>query len=245
MTEIIRSKENPKIKEAAKALTAKGDFFLVEGYHLVEMALRSNYVLRLYSIKPYAYPGVETILISPSLLSRLTYSKNPEGIVALCRKPQAQKPSGDKVLYLDRIQDPGNVGTLLRSALAFGCHDAILSKGTAEVYAPKTVMASQGAVFELRIEASKKNPIDDILQLKHDGYFLLGTDLKSSLPLKKLSCPKRFALILGNEGQGVEPEILALCDQKVRIEMSGIDSLNVGVAGGILLYELASSRHDS
>ena len=245
MTERITSKENPKIKEALKAASAKDDLFLAEGYHLVEMALEAGYVVRLFSVKPYSYPGVETILINDALLHRLAFSKNPEGIVALCHKPSPKKPQGDVVLYLDRVQDPGNVGTLLRSALAFCCHDIVLSKGTAEVFAPKTIMASQGAVFRLNLYESKADPVEDIQQLKNDGYYLLGTDLKSSLPLKELSVPRKFVLILGNEGQGVDSDVLALTDARVRIEMSGIDSLNVGVAGGILLYELCQTRHDS
>ena len=149
-----------------------------------------------------------------------------------------EKPFSDVIVYLDELQDPGNVGTILRTCLAFGYQDVFLSKGCASAYSSKTLSSSQGAIFKHNIKEGNLSPEEDILSLKEKGYKILATDLKSSDPLKELNIEKPYALILGNEGKGVNPKILSLADKKVRIEMDGIDSLNVGVAAGILLYEL-------
>jgi TrmH family RNA methyltransferase len=143
-------------------------------------------------------------------------------------------------LYLDDVRDPGNVGTLLRTALAFGFHDVVLSRSSAEAYASKVLLASQGAIFSLNLKESEQTPEEDIRDLKARGYRVVVTDLKAALPpeeIKTLDAP--LALVLGNEARGVDPEVVALADQAVRIPMSGIDSLNVAIAGGILMYLLA------
>jgi TrmH family RNA methyltransferase len=143
-------------------------------------------------------------------------------------------------LYLDEVSDPGNLGTLLRTALAFGWREAVASQGSAEAYASKALLASQGALFGLNFRESSLTPVDDIAWLRRHGYYILSTDLKASFKLSDLTLPKdrKVALVLGNEARGVSPEIVAHSDASVRLEMAGIDSLNVGVAGGILMYEL-------
>lgn len=238
MPEIITSKDNRKIKEAISYRDGKGEFFLVEGFHMVEMALSSGSARRVFSLKQYDTKGVDFYLVNEAVMKKLTTSKNPEGIVALCKKKQPKEMTGKAILYLDELQDPGNVGTLLRTALAFGYPDVILSQGTASAYSSKTLSSSQGAIFFLNVKESGFSPEEDIKTLKKEGYWILATDLRSSVPLQGLSVPSNFVLILGNEGKGVNPKLLSLSDERVRIEMEGIDSLNVGVAGGILLYEL-------
>lgn len=238
MSEFLSSKDNKKIKETLSYQDGKDDFFLVEGFHMVEMALENASAVRIFSLKEYPHGDVEFYLTNEAIIKRLSSSKTPEGIVALCKKKKGEKPFSDVIVYLDELQDPGNVGTILRTCLAFGYQDVFLSKGCASAYSSKTLSSSQGAIFKLNIKEGKLSPEEDILSLKEKGYKILATDLKSSYPLKELSIEKPYALILGNEGKGVNPKILSLADKKVRIEMDGIDSLNVGVAAGILLYEL-------
>lgn len=238
MSEFLSSKDNKKIKEALSYQDGKGDFFLVEGFHMVDMALESKQAVRIFSLKEYPHADAEFYLTNESVIKKLSSSKTPEGIVALCKKKKEEGPFSDVVIYLDEIQDPGNVGTILRTSLAFGYKDVFLSKGTASAYSSKTLSSSQGAIFKLNVQEGKLPPEEDISFFKKQGYQILSTDLKSSYPLRELSISKPYVLVLGNEGRGVSPKILALSDKKVRIEMSGIDSLNVGVAAGILLYEL-------
>lgn len=238
MSEFLSSKDNKKIKETLSCQDGKDDFFLVEGFHMVEMALENASAVRIFSLKEYPHGDVEFYLTNEAIIKRLSSSKTPEGIVALCKKKKEEKPFSDVIVYLDELQDPGNVGTILRTCLAFGYQDVLLSKGCASAYSSKTLSSSQGAIFKLNIKEGSLSPEEDILSLKEKGYKILATDLKSSDPLKELNIEKPYALILGNEGKGVNPKILSLADKKVRIEMDGIDSLNVGVAAGILLYEL-------
>lgn len=238
MSEFLSSKDNKKIKETLSYQDGKDDFFLVEGFHMVEMALENASAVRIFSLKEYPHGDVEFYLTNEAIIKRLSSSKTPEGIVALCKKKKEEKPFSDVIVYLDELQDPGNVGTILRTCLALGYQDVLLSKGCASAYSSKTLSSSQGAIFKLNIKEGNLSPEEDILSLKEKGYKILATDLKSSYPLKELNIEKPYALILGNEGRGVNPKILSLADKKVRIEMDGIDSLNVGVAAGILLYEL-------
>jgi TrmH family RNA methyltransferase len=142
------------------------------------------------------------------------------------------------VLVLDGVQDPGNVGTLLRTALSFGFMDVVLGQGSADLYNNKTLMASQGSLFKLNV-LSNINLVEALPIYKKDGYFILSTDLKTETTLSNFAKPQKLVLILGNEGQGVSPAVQSLADERIRLEMSNIDSLNVAIAGGILMYELA------
>lgn len=210
---------------------------------MVEMALESGYVVSLFSTSPSCLgSSFPSYLVSEEVLSKLASAKSPEGVVALCKKKERPLSKEGPLLYLDRVQDPGNVGTLLRSALSFGFLDVLCSKGTASPYGPKALMASQGALFKLRVAlSSEASSLLDIQKLKKQGYFLLSTDLKGANPLSSLDpkdVPLPFVLVLGNEGHGVSKEINELADKRLKIEMDGIDSLNVGVAGGILMYHL-------
>lgn len=242
MIERITSLANSKVKMAAKALDAKGELFVVEGFHMVEMALEKGVVECVFTIEKTLNTNVPQYIVNEQILKKLTTTKTPEGIVALCRKQKSGPISSNHVVYLEKVGDPGNIGTILRTALAFHFYDVVLSKGTAEVYSPKVLMASQGAVFFLNIKQSKNdNPLDDLKELRDAGYHILATDLATSKPLQELKVPNKTVLMLGNEGKGLSKESISFADQSVRIEMDGIDSLNVGVAGGILMYELSQN----
>ena len=233
----ITSKENAKVKEAFAAKNGKNEYFLVDGFHLAEEAILGGYAVAVFSLKEYPtdLPHYE---VNEAILEKLSSVKNGEGIVTMCRRKESQSPMGSKILFLDRVQDPGNVGTLLRTALAFGYRDVILSRGSASPYGNKALMASQGAIFQLNVHYLEDEGIACLKRLQKEGYSLFATALKDAIPLREAKKADRFVLILGNEGQGISEEILALSDQRIRIEMGNIDSLNVGVAGGILMYLL-------
>lgn len=238
MNEIITSKDNAKVKEAFKAKEAEGDLFVAEGFHLVEMALESGAAIRIFALKDYE-AKVPVFRVNEEIIRKLSSTQNPEGIVALCAKKAALPFRSTRLLYLDEVADPGNLGTLLRTALAFGFSDVLLSLHSADPYKSKCLLASQGALFKLNVQTSTKTKEEDAYALKDAGYTLIATDLKSAVaPSQIVTQNKKIALILGNEARGVAPQLIALSEQSVRIEMSGIDSLNVGVAGGILMYEL-------
>lgn len=231
----ITSLQNPHIKELAQLRSEKG-LFLVEGFHLVEMALQAGAALEILSLEPYK-AAISVTMVTPEIIKKLSSTKTPEGIIALCRLPKALPLESSRCLLLDGIQDPGNVGTLLRTALSFGFQKVYLSKGCASPLNSKTLLASQGALFKLSL-FSDSDLLAEMKVLSSAGFSLVSTDLSSSTTLSSVAKKDKIALILGNEARGVSSEVQHASDVRVRLEMSGIDSLNVAVAGGILMYEL-------
>ena len=239
MSERITSRKNQRIVDAAKYCGHPGDKFLVEGFHTVEMALRDGLVEAIFSLQEYPSPSVPLYLVTPEIIEKLSYTRNPEGIVALCHKKKSKALESSRVLFLDDIQDPGNIGTLLRTALAFGFRDVISTRKCCDPYNPKALLAGQGALFSLNL-LLEADGLEEVEALKKEGYYVVGTSLERAISLTDFAMPeKKIALILGNEGQGVRKEILAKTDINIKIPIASIDSLNVGVAGGILMHALA------
>lgn len=231
----ITSKSNPRIKEICKIKDhPSAELFLIEGKHLCDMAYEAGCLLETFSVKETNYPGVKATFVSEDVLSKLAFSPSPSGIVGLAKTPKLS-PEGKKVLILDRVQDPGNVGTICRSALSFGYDTVYFTKGCASCYGYKAIASSQGAIFKLALWDNQDGE-SLISSLKNDGYEVVASALHGATPLKEFTHKNPFALILGNEGQGISTNLLALSSSKVKIEMEGIDSLNVGVAAGILMY---------
>lgn len=239
MSETILSRNNPHIKELA--LLKKGDpsLFLVEGHHLVEMAFEADLLEEVLCLKDPCLKGVRTILTSEEVIAKLAFSKSPEPIIGVCRKVNKSDLSSERILLLDRVQDPGNVGTLLRTALAFSFGTVLSIKGSASFYNPKTIASSQGAIFKLGLEEGLEEE-EALALLKEKGYYLLGSSLEGGRPFDEISLPPKLCLILGNEGQGMSERLKRGSDSLSYIPISNIDSLNVGVAGGILMQYVNS-----
>ena len=239
MSETILSKSNSHIKDLANLKKVDPSLFLVEGYHLVEMAYESKALVEVLALEDPHLNGVRTILTSKDIIEKLAFSKNPEPIIGVCKKVENKDVFSEKALLLDRVQDPGNVGTLLRTALAFGFRKVFSLEGSASFYNSKAVSSSQGAIFKLELKEGLKE-VEALTLLKQEGFFLLGSALEGGVPFEKINAPKKLCLILGNEGQGMSETIKKASDALAYIPMSGIDSLNVGVAGGILMQYLNS-----
>ena len=232
---MIQSIENEKVKEYLKLKQKKfrdqSDTFVIEGPHLVEMALTKNQVFRIYTTKPESYYPVETIWISEAIAKKLSDVETPQGIFAICQKNNQMK-SSNRVVLLDRIQDPGNVGTILRNAVAFG-FDTIVAEDSADFYQSKVIRSSQGAIFHIQLISE---PILHFMN-KNPNLYVRSTALQDAIPLEdapKIAEP--FALCFGNEGSGIQSSILKQSQDRVRIEMTEMESLNVAVACGIMLY---------
>ena len=234
----IISKANPKVKALGKIKDSPcAESFLIEGKHLCDMAYEQRCLLEVYSLEEAPYPDVKNVLVNRDVLTKIAYSPSPSGMVGVARY-LPNKPRGEKILFLDRVQDPGNVGTLLRTALSFGYKEVILSQGSANPFSPKVIAASQGAIFSLNVSVTN-DPLTTLAALKGKGYRIYGSALRNAVPLSSMGRgEKPFVLILGNEGQGVDAKLLEVCSRVIKIEMEGIESLNVGVAGGILMYRL-------
>lgn len=270
----ITSATNPRIK-AIKKLEQKRErdregLFVIEGFHLVEEAIKHHAEIEtiLYStsadvallakietdlIKNQGHQqnldsrnaGIDFILITDSILKTLANTPAPQGIIAILKQPKMaiemllddNKRPLAHLLLLDNVQDPGNVGTMIRTAEAAGFKGIILGDGSADLFNDKTIRATQGALFQLPII---KVNLEALLPALHDaGYESWVTTLEEATFYTALPKPQKCALIMGNEGQGVDPKLQKLASTKVKIPMLGqSESLNVGVAAGILIYHL-------
>ncbi|MDY0345339.1 MAG: RNA methyltransferase [Bacilli bacterium] len=235
----VTSKDNRRVVEAAKLKAIKyqkdSGLYLVEGFHLLEMAVKQNRVDYLFAINPIENQNVDQYIVNECIIRKLAASKNPQGVVAVCKIAKPLALSSLRLLYLDDISDPGNMGTILRTALAFGYRDIILSPNCVSPYNDKAISASQGAIFALNLVEMAH---EEIISLHNQGYKLIVTSLKDSVDLSNLTKKDKYVVIVGNESRGVNSRLLEASDDKVKINISGIDSLNVAVATGIVLYEL-------
>lgn len=237
----IKSKDNEIIKYVRKlqnnAFSKEEKRFLLEGNHLVEMGREHiDFILCLPSFKDKSLYN-KVYVINEVLMNKLTQNKSITEVIGVSKYIEENEINSSRVLYLDDVQDPGNVGTILRTALAFGFKDIILSKGCAFKYSFKVIQSSQGSVFKLNVVSNDK---DFLFSLKNIGYKLISTSLdKDSQFLSEINFNKdsKYVVILGNEGQGISKEIQEKSDIKIKIEINDIDSLNVGVAGGIIMYQ--------
>jgi TrmH family RNA methyltransferase len=150
--------------------------------------------------------------------------------------PSKKEVCGDRIVYLDGVQDPGNVGTIIRTALAFNYDAVILSEDSASIYNDKVISSTKGALFMMNIVSCS------LEELKEKGYQLIVTSLGKSVDYKSISVSNKACIVLGSEGQGVKQSTLDMSDVIVRIDISNIDSLNVGVAAGILLNEYRKEK---
>lgn len=237
----ITSLQNQKIADLLK-LDRKKDrdasgLFVVEGPHLVKEAIDAGLCQTVFAIVDPKYPGVETILVSDAVMNKIAATFTPQGILAIVRRPGI-RPAGDRILLLDQVQDPGNMGTLLRSALAFG-FDSVVADGCVDIYNQKTLRATQGAIFRLNLSDL---PIPSFLSQNAD-VTVYGTDPHGGVSLDECKPAQgRIAVLLGNEGAGIRPTLLATTIQNIRIETAEVESLNVAIAGAIVMHRLRAKN---
>ena len=241
MDKTITSINNQLIKDIAKLKQKKyrnlNNQYLVEGYHLVKEALTAGVIETIFYTEKLDFDFENSYQVSDEILKKISSVETPQGIVAVCKKVVNQE-IGDKVLLLDNLQDPGNIGTLIRSCAAFG-FTTMIANNTVDFYNEKVIRSSQGAIFKLALINSS---IIDFVK-KHDDFHYIATDLKAEANLSDFKTDsKKIGLILGNEGQGISEDLIALADTKVKIKMADMESLNVGVAGSIFMYHLSSGR---
>lgn len=238
---VIESIQNEKIKYFRKLRETKYikeyKEFIVEGEHLVEEAIKCGYAKEIIILDGKDYEtNLPKLFVSDNVLKSISLLKTPQYIMALCKVIDNKDIKGNKILLLDNVSDPGNLGTIIRSSVAFNVDTIILSEDSVNLYNDKVVRSSEGMIFNTNIITM--NLSDAINKIKSMGIKVYGTDLKGSKFLHEFNKPSSFALIVGNEGMGMKKELLDLCDEKIKIEMNNnCESLNVGVATSIILYE--------
>ena len=211
--------------------------FIVEGEHLVQEAEKNELLEKIIVVDGYEYKSkIETIVVSEDVMKKVSLLDTPSKVIGLC-KMKDEKEIGEKVVILDDIQDPGNLGTIIRSSLAFNIDTIVLSLNTVDLYNPKVIRATQGMLFNINI--IRKDLVDVINELKNSNYTIYTTDVNDGINLKNIEKTNKYALIMGNEGNGVRDNISLLADTRINININKkVESLNVGVATSIILYEL-------
>lgn len=241
---IITSKANSVVKNAKKLHQKKyrKSAYLIEGWHLFEEAVQAGVTIeKVFALESYrdqlvAFP--QTIWVSEEILLDLADTQTPQGIVAVIQKEEVGLPDlhQGKYLFLEDVQDPGNVGTMIRTADAAGFTGVIVSDKSADIYSFKTLRSMQGSHFHLPIY---RMPLATFVEeAKKSNLPLLATTLsRESKDYRELSSLENFVLVMGNEGQGISSVMAESADQLVHIGMKGrAESLNVAVAAGILMF---------
>jgi RNA methyltransferase, TrmH family len=255
--ETIQSLQNPRVKNWVKLLSKKGRMkegtFLIEGEHLVEEAVKAKAELVCIIIQS----GLETkfslihnasvpiYLVTDAVLQKITDTETPQGICAIVRMAEhslSEVLSQESlVLILDAIQDPGNLGTIIRTADAAGVSGIILGSGTVDIYNPKTIRSTMGSIFHIPfVEADLEG---SLTVLKERGFKLVATSLEGSIPYNRPLYHGSVALVIGNEANGVSKDWLDAADVKIKIPIYGkAESLNAAIAAAITMYEAVRQR---
>lgn len=244
----IQSDKNPQVKQWKKLKTRKerdkSGMFLVEGFHLVEEALTKKEDVEeiILSEKTELPPGMDYGSISVTVVTddisrQLADTETTQGIFAVCRHPKQNIANGRTYLLIDSVQDPGNLGTMIRTADAAGVDAVIVGKGSVDLFNPKVLRSAQGSHFHLPVLNGDLH--EWITKLQTDNIPVYGTSLENGVIFTETESKDTFALLVGNEGSGVNKELLAETTQNLYIPIYGkSESLNVAVAAGILLYYL-------
>ena len=244
---IITSKANSVVKNAKKLHQKKyrKSAYLIEGWHLFEEAVQAGVTIeKIFALESYrdqlaTFP--QTIWVSEEILLDLADTQTPQGIVAVIQKEEVGLPElhQGKFLFLEDVQDPGNVGTIIRTADAAGFTGVIVSDKSADIYSLKTLRSMQGSHFHLPIYQMSSQAL--LKETKEAAIPVLATTLsKVSVDYRELPPIENFVLVMGNEGQGISSLMAESADQLVHISMKGqAESLNVAVAAGILIFHLS------
>ena len=248
--------QNPVVKAAAelkqKKYRTQNGLYLAEGLRTAEEAVAYKAVETLFYVatdddrtmrllEDAAMQNIKLVCVNENVMKKIADTETPQGIIAICkmRQPKLENllASGKMLLVLDRVGDPGNIGTMLRTADAAGIGGLVLLKGCADIYAPKTVRSSMGSLFHIPV-LSGVSEQEFISAAKKAGYDLLVTCLDGADNLYKADLSGRIAFVMGNEAGGVSETLLEKADKRVYIPMAGrAESLNVAMAAGIVMFE--------
>ncbi|EJT5913126.1 RNA methyltransferase [Clostridium perfringens] len=247
----IESKNNNLFKEIKKLKEKKhrikSNKYLIEGLRFVEEAIKSKVsidsIIFTESFKeknPDLFlkinENIKLIQMNEALLKQLCSTENPQGIVGVINMQNKELKSGELVILVDKVQDPGNMGTIIRTAHAAGAAGIVMTKGTVDIYNDKTLRSTMGSIFYIPIV--EDDSLDFVKSLKKEGYKLVVSSLQGKNNFFEENLQGKVMIAVGNEGNGVSDEVYDIADIKVKIPMPGeAESLNVAVATSIMIYE--------
>ena len=222
--------------------------FIVEGYHLVNEASKTNLLEAIISTDEKELKKINNVkryLVNDAIINKIATTKNPQNILGIVKMLDHNitnllpiiKGNKTKLIMLDDVNDPGNLGTIIRTAAGLGYDGIIMSSNTVDLYNEKVIRSTQGVMFKIPI--IKANLQEIIKLLKKEKVFCIGTALTNAKDVKHITKKDKFAICLGNEAKGISKEVLDNMDENVKIAMKNdVESLNVSIAAGIIMYEL-------
>lgn len=258
--EHIQSKDNLLIKDTKKLKEKKyrinSNMFLVEGFRFVEEALNSNFeVVNIFlnvsgeekyensCMKDKLQTNTKVYSVSDSIFKGVCDTDNPQGILAVVRSiPVEIKYDHGFYMLADKIQDPGNMGTIIRTAHAAGALGVIITKGTVDIYNDKTLRSTMGSIFNIPVIYDKDLSL--VQKLRSDGFKLITSSLDTDKNFYDVDLKQKVIISVGNEGNGISAEVYNICDLKIKIPMpGGAESLNAAVAASIMMYEVVRQKN--
>lgn len=248
---IITSKDNEIIKNIKKLKEKKYrlDSYIVEGIKMVKEAISENQEIALIAIREdfkidFDTKKMKIVTISNKIFNDISDVKTPQGILAVIKKNQNNQieTNSDYILALDSLQDPGNMGTIIRTADSANINQIIINKTTVDPYSPKVIRSTMGAIYRtniIEVEDLKAT----LKEMKSKGFQIITTDLKATQSIYDINYNNKTVVVIGNEANGVSQEILQTADKKVIIPMLGkTESLNASIAASIMIYEYVRQK---
>ena len=239
---MIDSLDNKQVKAWTKLHIKKyrdqSNQFMIEEEHLISEALSQNAIETILYCKDNKFDFSNSIEVSQRVMDKLSQNKSQVHYIAICNKLTIKPKKFNRVILLDRIQDPANLGAIIRSAVAFNYDKIFISNDCADIYNEKALRASQGAIFKIAIE--RGNLVDTVKLLKDNYFKIYATSLKNSVTINAISESDYMAFIFGNEGSGVSLDLIDLAHKSIIIPINNFESLNVSVATGIVLYKFSN-----
>lgn len=229
-----RIKELVKLKE--KKYRDKMGLFFIEGLDIIEEAYKNGLLKELYILDGYdsPYKDIPYTNVSYEVMKKISDMESVSEYYGVCKKIQ-EKELGKKIIFLDGIQDPGNLGTIIRSAVAFNIDTVVLSRECVDLYNSKVLRSTKGMIFNKNVIVRDIVPFIDSL----DKYTIYGTSVTNGEDIRSIELPEYIALIIGNEGKGISQEVYDRCNKFIYIKMNDkCESLNAGVAASIIMYEV-------
>ena len=248
---IITSKDNEIIKNIKKLKEKKYrlDSYIVEGIKMVKEAISENQEIALIAIREdfkidFDTKNTKIVIISNKIFNDISDVKTPQGILAVIKKNQNNQieTNSDYILALDSLQDPGNMGTIIRTADSANINQIIINKTTVEPYSPKVIRSTMGAIYRTNI-IEVEDLKTTLKEMKSKGFQIITTDLKATQSIYDINYNNKTVVVIGNEANGVSQEILQTADKKVIIPMLGkTESLNASIAASIMIYEYVRQK---
>ncbi|MBR1413497.1 MAG: RNA methyltransferase [Bacilli bacterium] len=233
----INSINNDRVKNWVKLNNKKyrdeSNTYLVEGDHLVNEAIKNGVAKEIITLKEIN-SDIPEFIVTEEIMKKISNQVTISDIACVCNK-QVEKDAFGKVLILDSLQDPGNLGTIIRSAVAFNFDTIILGNNTVDLYNDKVIRSSEGMIFNINI--IKRDLSKIIPELKLKGYTIFGTDVDNGVEADILTKYENIAIVIGNEGNGMSAMVKDMCDEFINIPINDkCESLNAAVAASILMY---------